>query len=180
MQTLVSQHYAAYQDNQHYIPRSRSFLFNRSEDAILALKRDTMASWLALVEEAVLTQQHRQQVNTTPITQFFIRRTSTKANQVNDVWRAPFSAAYYRRQVQHRTPRATQLSSLAGFKRTPGNGISTHSRSKRSQYTSPTLFDLGFHPRATNKPADLNLGRRQRDKDAEKTEYSGTLVSTVP
>lgn len=180
MQTLVSQHYAAYQDNQHYIPRSRSFLFNRSEDAMLALKRDAMASWLALVEEAVLTQQHRQQVNTTPITQFFIRRTSTKANQVNDVWRAPFSAAYYRRQVQHRTPRATQLSSLAGFKRTPGKGISTHSRSKRSQYTSPTLFDLGFHPRATNKPADLNLGRRQRDKDAEKTEYSGTLVSTVP
>jgi hypothetical protein len=73
MQAAVCEHYAAFQDNYHFIPQTRTYLFNRPEAATLSLRRDAMASWLASVEEAVLTQQHRQTANTTKIAQFFVR-----------------------------------------------------------------------------------------------------------
>ena len=57
MQAAVCRHYAAYQDNPHYIPQNRTSLFDRGEEYTLALRRDAMASWLALVEEVVLTPQ---------------------------------------------------------------------------------------------------------------------------
>jgi hypothetical protein len=107
MQAEVCLHFAAYQDNPHYIPQNRTSLFDRGEEATLALRRDAMVSWLALVEEVVLTHQQRQTANTTKITQFFIRRVPMTDIRVEaDILRAPFSAEYYRRKMPNQWNKA--------------------------------------------------------------------------
>jgi hypothetical protein len=73
MRAAVSRHYEAHRENQHYIPQSRASMFNRPEAATVTLCRDTMASWLALVEEAVQTQEFWQAADNTNITRCFIR-----------------------------------------------------------------------------------------------------------
>ncbi len=70
-----------------------------------------MASWLALVEEAVLTQQQRQTANTMKITQFFIRCVPmTDIRVETNILRAPFSAEYYRRRMPNQRHKAKQVS----------------------------------------------------------------------
>ncbi len=87
--------------------RIEPFLFDRGEEATLALRRDAMVSWLALVEEVVLTHQQRQTANTTKITQFFIRRVPMTDIRVEaDILRAPFSAEYYRRKMPNQRNKA--------------------------------------------------------------------------
>lgn len=96
MQAEVCEHYVAFHQDQHYIPPNQASLFHRPEEAVLALRRDAMASWLSLVEEAVKTQQFRQAANTKDIRQYFVKRAPhSRLTTDVDIREAPFSAAYY-------------------------------------------------------------------------------------
>jgi len=165
MQAAVRSHYAAYRENQHYIPHNRTSLFSRPEEATLTLHRDTMASWLALVEEAVQTQECRQAINNTKITQFFLQRPiKSTIRPEQGILRAPFSAAYYRR--------TTIKTGQYGRTAPKGDSGRTHPET--------TLFHHGFFTRPGHNHTILSPNRSQRDVEAEKAEYSGTFVSTVP
>jgi hypothetical protein len=178
MRAAVSRHYEAHRENQHYIPQSRASFFNRPEAATVTLCRDAMASWLALVEEAVQTKEFRQAADNTKITQFFIRRPTTSDIRLGqDILRAPFSAGYYRRtktkigQPRRSTPNSFPPINRLNLKSTEVTG---------RPHPETTLFHHGLFTWPSHKPAIPSPNKSQRDKEAEKTEYSGTLLSTVP
>jgi len=178
MQSEVCRHYSAYHDDPHYIPQNRTYLFASGEQATLAIRRDAMASWLALVDEAVRTQQHRQTANSTKITQYFVRRVTTSDIRIEaDLQQAPFSAAYYRRHLPNegRKVSVVRPSSSKPCQRKQRQ----HHKGDTPKHPSTTLFGHGFQ-RQVNKAGVPGISKRQRDAEEEKSEYSGTFLSTVP
>jgi len=139
-----------------------------------------MASWLALVEEAVLTQQQRQTANTTKITQFFIRCVPMTDIRVEaNILRAPFSAEYYRRRMPNQRHKAQASQPTNPKPPRPKQWV--NSRKEQVQQPSTTLLHHGFFRRESNNNTVVSgLGKHQWDTEAAKTDYSGTLVSTVP
>ena len=178
MQAAVSEHYAAFQDDYHYIPQTRTYLFNRPEAATLSLRRDAMANWLASVEEAVLTQQHRQMANTTKITQFFVRRVTKSDIQVEaDLLRPPFSRNYYRRT---NPKRVTPTHCRPASKSHPTNKSYNSEKQDNTGQPKSTLYHFGFQTGCGGEQTIPSMGKRQADAAAAKTDYSGTFLSTVP
>ncbi|MFO0446231.1 MAG: hypothetical protein ACK51L_01045, partial [bacterium] len=91
--------------------------------------------------------------------------------------RAPFSAAYYRR-----TKSKTGQYGRTAPKRFPLPNRLKQQSNRDSGRTHPetTLFHCGFFTRPGHNHTILSPNRSQRDVEAEKAEYSGTFVSTVP
>jgi hypothetical protein len=184
MQAAISQHYHAYTINPHYVPSNRMSLFHRSQETLMELKRDAMASWLSLVVEVVLTQQHIQSTNNNKITQYFARKVSSNDVRVEaTILQAPFSMAYYRRTNPAPSKHSTKKSNAQPAKprRRPRNSQPTPAFQDGASTLRPhanTLQQYGFHNR-TNQHTISRLSRRQADQSAEKTEYSGTFLSTA-
>jgi len=144
MQAAVRSHYAAYRENQHYIPHNRTSLF----------------------------------INNTKITQFFLQRPiKSTIRPEQGILRAPFSAAYYRRT----TIKTGQYGRTAPKRFPLLNRLKQQSNGDSGRtHPETTLFHHGLFTRPGHNHTILSPNRSQRDVEAEKAEYSGTFVSTVP
>jgi hypothetical protein len=96
MQESVCHHYLSFHNDAH----SSNYLFNRDLALTLSLRRDNMACWLHSMEEAVLTQNHRQQHCTNKITTYFQPRPRPPSHSSArpSLFLPAFSAAYSKKQ----------------------------------------------------------------------------------
>ena len=59
----VDDYFQEYNTNPHFIPSSRTYLFNKSQDELLHMDRETIICWIRSVEEAKLTQEAREDLH---------------------------------------------------------------------------------------------------------------------
>ena len=220
MQEKIRLHYHNFHCNNHYVPHAQAYLFQRDIQRTLQLRRDTMACWLHSVQEAILTQAHRQEKGNKKITSYFLQR---------HLWQPPFSTQYYAKHEQSKVHSRTRTraykhpayrrctderekslptsdslaptltarvrllkpasTALAVASRDTGhihrrscNGIRKHrTRVPLTSSGQLTLHHFGFSAcPPTQQNNKISLSRHQADRQAQRTEYSGTYVSTAP
>lgn len=120
LQECAAQHYTQYAGNPHLVPHTSAYLFNRPLASILALRRDTLASWIRSVEEAVQTQQHRVTHSTKPLSHYFQPKTTGRpTSRPASTWDPPFSKAYYKKHNILYSSRKTRTTQMAPIYRHP-------------------------------------------------------------
>jgi len=179
----IKELYFQFREDPFMVPHTRSHLFNKPMEATSSMDKDGLACWIKSVEEAILTREHRDQLEAvhlrSTLHHFFKSRSCRHKSKIRKryiptLWDAPFSAKYYQKS------RTGRLKSRP-LKYTSSHSITTETRlrnkTKRKHATphpTRTLFEFGFrqqpvHPLLT-----------QDRKTVEKMDYSGTLVSTAP
>jgi hypothetical protein len=118
----VQELYSQFQKDPFMLPQSRSHLFNKPVQAISSMDRDGMTCWIKSIEEALLTREHRDQLEAvhlkSALFRFFqpARRSwnpKVAKRYVLSLWAAPFSSKYYQQTNRTRwKPRASRHSSL--------------------------------------------------------------------
>jgi len=234
MQEKIRLHYHNFHCNNHYVPHAQAYLFQRDIQRTLQLRRDTMACWLHSVQEAILTQAHRQEKGNKKITSYFLprpppRRLALQRKPQRHLWQPPFSTQYYAKHEQSKVhsrtrtraykhpayrrctderekslptsdslaptltarvrllkPASTALAvasrDTGHIHRRPCNGIRKHrTRVPLTSSGRLTLHHFGFSAcPPTQQNNKISLSRHQADRQAQRTEYSGTYVSTAP
>jgi hypothetical protein len=128
-------------------------------EATSSMDKDGLACWIKSVEEALLTREHRDQLEAvhlrSTLHHFFkpgrcSLKSKTPKQYIPLLWDAPFSAKYYQR------PRTTKRKSCP-LRHTSSHSTTTttqlHNKTKR-KHTTPhptrTLMDFGFRQRPVN------------------------------
>jgi len=179
----IKELYFQFREDPFMVPHTRSHLFNKPMEATSSMDKDGLACWIKSVEEAILTREHRDQLEAvhlrSTLHHFFKSRSCRHKSKIRKryiptLWDAPFSAKYYQR------PRTGRRKSRP-LRYTSSHSITTKTRlrnkTKRKHATphpTRTLLECGFR----QQPVHPLIA--QDRKKVEKMDYSGTLVSTAP
>jgi len=178
----VSALYKQFQADQHLLPASRQYLFNRPLISIQAMDTDGMSSWIRSVEEGIRTREDREklhQQNAHQTLHHYFRRVQPQskpsAGKTSSLWTPPFTKVYYHRTGQNPLP--PKRLALRRPRKSPALASSTKTkiRTKAVAVKMKPLHDFGFCRRSNNdgSPSLIRKSTKQLD-------YSGTFVSTAP
>jgi hypothetical protein len=175
--------YEQFNNDPFMLPQTRRYLFNRPRESTLHLPRESLAAWIRSVNEAILTQEHRERLQAEAAKHTLERflqshsvtgkgRTVKKAS----LWKAPFSAGYYARHLRNRA----QQKGVKGTRGRPGQQVRIRSASTNPRRTSrkrlvnkagcKPLTEFGFQ-------RVVKVSHCNQDPIRE-SEYSGTGLNT--
>ncbi len=187
IQDRVRELYGQYTSDPHMLPQSRSHLFTKPREAILAMDKDGISSWIKSVEEAIYTREHRDKLEQAILSKTLARflqprgMKSTQQHRLStftSIWKAPLSDWYYktRKISKVRYPAKHQR----GHTRAPAQQKSRSvSRKRKIALNVPHMRSL----------MSFGLQRLSRGIIPSKVihyivglklDYSGTYVSTTP
>jgi len=149
----IKELYFQFREDPFMVPHTRSHLFNKPMEATSSMDKDGLACWIKSVEEAILTREHRDQLEAvhlrSTLHHFFKsgscrHKSKIRKRYIPTLWDAPFSAKYYQR------PKTGRLKSHP-LRYTSSHSITTKTRlrnkTKRKHATphpTRTLLEFGF------------------------------------
>jgi hypothetical protein len=102
----IKELYFQFREDPFMVPHTRSHLFNKPMEATSSMDKDGLACWIKSVEEAILTREHRDQLEAvhlrSTLHHFFKsggcrHKSKIRKRYIPTLWDAPFSAKYYQR-----------------------------------------------------------------------------------
>jgi hypothetical protein len=149
----IKELYFQFREDLFMVPHTRSHLFNKPMEATSSMDKDGLACWIKSVEEAILTREHRDQLEAvhlrSTLHHFFksgrcSHKSKTLKRYIPTLWDAPFSAKYYQR------PRTGRRKSRP-LRQTSSHSTTTTTRLRnktKRKHATPhpirTLMEFGF------------------------------------
>jgi len=174
--------YTQYFNDRFCIPQSRSHLFNRPATETIILGHDALHCWIASVEEALLTQEQRAELERIQLKKSLCRFLCSRKPKAQDpiqsnLYHPIFSSTHSFRRKTNNVParKATSTSSRCSLYKHKALERTVKNTSNR------TLQNCGFTMRCVRSDkANAKDPKWHTDSSMKILDFSSIYVSTTP